>query len=117
VIAREPIDILANPTFLPNVLKAEHDALWTLARMKKIIDAAVKHNVAIEINSNYRLPRVAFLKMAKQAGTRFSFGSNIRGPNVGKLDYCIEMVKALGLKREDIFTPAPPGKKPIQIRK
>jgi histidinol phosphatase-like PHP family hydrolase len=117
VIAREPIDILANPTFLPNVLKAEHDALWTPARMKKIIDAAVKHNVAIEINSNYRLPRVAFLKMAKQDGARFSFGSNIHGLDVGKLDYCVEVVKELGLKREDIFTPAPAGKKPIEIRK
>jgi len=117
VIAREPIDIIANPTFLPNVLQSQHDALWTPARMKKIIDAAVKYNVAIEINSNYRLPRLNFLKLAKEAGARFSFGSNIHGLDVGKLDYCTEMAKALGLKRADIFSPAPPGKKPIEIRK
>jgi hypothetical protein len=36
---------------------------------------------------------------------------------VGKLDYCLEMVKELGLTRKDIFTSAPPGKKPIQRRK
>jgi len=36
---------------------------------------------------------------------------------VGKLDYCLDMVKALGLGRNDLFTPAPPGKKPIQTRR
>jgi histidinol phosphatase-like PHP family hydrolase len=117
VVSTEPIDILANPTFLPAVLAGDFDALWTAARMKRIIDAAVKHNVAIEISSSYRLPKPVFLKMAKEAGTKFSFGSNIRGPNVGKLDYCIEMAKALDLRREDVFTPAPPGKKPIETRK
>jgi histidinol phosphatase-like PHP family hydrolase len=115
VVSTEPIDILANPTFLPAVLAKDFDALWTPARMKRIIDAAVKNNVAIEISAS-RLPRLAFLKLAKEAGAKFSFGSNIRGPNVGKLDYCLQMVKTLGLKREDVFTPAPPGKKPVQVR-
>jgi len=117
VIAREPIDILANPTFLPASIEKEFDALWTPARMKRIIDAAVRHRVAIEINSRYRLPRIAFLKLAKRAGVKFSFGSNIHGLDVGRLDYCLEMVKELGLTRKDIFTPAPPGSKPIQRRK
>ena len=116
VISTEPIDIFANPTYLPAAVAKDFDALWTPARMKRIIDAAVKHHVAIEISSS-RLPRLAFLKMAKEAGAKFSFGSNIRGPNVGKLDYGLERVKALGLKREDIFTAAPPGRKPIQVRK
>jgi histidinol phosphatase-like PHP family hydrolase len=117
VIAREPIDILANPTFLPAVIEKDFDALWTPARMKRIIDAALRHGVAIEINSRYRLPRLAFLKMARRAGVSFSFGSNIHGLDVGRLDYCLEMVKELGLTRKDIFTPAPPGRKPIQRRK
>ena len=117
VIVREPIDILANPTFLPASIEKEFDALWTPARMKRIIDAAVRHRVAIEINSRYRLPRIAFLKMARRAGVKFSLGSNIHGLDVGRLDYCLEMVKELGLTRKDIFTPAPPGSKPIQRRK
>jgi hypothetical protein len=29
----------------------------------------------------------------------------------------LEIAKTLGLKRADIFTPAPPGRKPIEIRK
>jgi histidinol phosphatase-like PHP family hydrolase len=117
VISLEPIDILANPTYLPPAIARQYDALWTPPRMRKIIDAAVKHQVAFEINSGSRLPRLAFLRLAKEAGARFSFGSNIRGPNVGKLDYCLEMVEALGLTRKEIFTPAPPGQKPVELRK
>ena len=116
LMSLEPIDILANPTYLPGSIAKDYDALWTPARMQKIIDAAVKYGIAIEINAGYRIPRLALLKQAKAAGAKFSFGTNIRGPNVGKLDYCLEMVKALGLTRADIFTPAPPGKKPIERR-
>jgi len=116
VIACEPIDILANPTWLPKAVEKQYDLLWTPKRMAKIVDAAVKHGVAMEINSLYLIPRLPLLRMAKGAGVKFSFGSNIRGPNVGKLDYCVEMIKALGLKPADIFSPAPPGKKPIQTR-
>ncbi len=116
VMEIEPIDILANPTFLPKCLAEEHDSLWTPKRMQKVIDAAVQNGVAIEINSQYLLPRIAFLRMAKASGVKFSFGSNIRGPEVGKLDYCLAMVRELGLKREDLFAPAPAGQKPIQRR-
>ena len=85
--------------------------------MKRIIDASVQYGVAIEINSNYRVPSLAFLKIAKRAGAKFSFGSNIHGLDVGKLDYCIEMAKELGIGRADFFTPAPVGRKPIEWRK
>jgi histidinol phosphatase-like PHP family hydrolase len=115
--AKEPIDILACATFLPAVLMPEFDALWTEERMKRIIDTAVANNVAIEIAAWAKLPRPAFLKLAKKAGAKFSFASNGRGTNAGKLDYSIQMAKELGLKAADMFTPAPAGKKPIQIRK
>ena len=116
VMAREPIDIMANPLFLPTRIAAEFDLLWTDLRMRRIADAAVKYNVAIEINSRYQLPGLKFLRMAKDAGARLSFGTNTSGSNVGKLDYSIAMAKKLKLTSADIFTPAPPGKKPIQIR-
>ena len=116
ILSREPIDILANPTYLPAAIAKQYDDLWTPRRMEKIIDAAVKYGVAIEINSSYCLPKLPMLKLAKQAGAKFSFGSNIRGPEVGKLDYCLEMVKAVGLTRKDIFPPAPPGQKPVERR-
>ena len=117
VMATEPLDILANATWLPEPIAKDYDALWTPARMRKVVDAALKYNVALEINSQYCVPHLPLLKIAKEAGVKFSFGSNIRGPNVGKLDYCVEMIRTLGLTRADMFTPAPPGRKPIQVRK
>lgn len=117
VIATEPIDIMANATFLPDPILPEYDTLWTEARMRKIIDAAVKYHVAIEINSRYRVPSLRFLKMAKAAGAIFSFGSNVHDFGVGNIDYCLEMAKALSLSGRDVFTPARAGRKPIQTRK
>jgi histidinol phosphatase-like PHP family hydrolase len=116
VIAEEPIDILANPTFLPEMLADQYDALWTPERMRRVIGAAVAHDVAIEINSRYRLPSVPFIRMAKEAGVRFSFGTNIHGEGVGMLDYCLEAVEACGLTREHLFALKPAGAKPIQTR-
>jgi histidinol phosphatase-like PHP family hydrolase len=116
VMAREPIDILANPTFLPTCIEEQYDALWTPARMNRVIEAAVQYGVAIEINARYRIPSLAFLHLAKEAGVRFSFGSNQHGPDIGQLGYCLEMASELALTREDIFSPQPAGKKPIQRR-
>jgi len=116
VISQEPIDIMANPTFLPDAIVNEYEALWTRERMRKVIDAAMKHNVAIEINSRFNIPSLAFLKMAKDAGVKFSFGSNFNGKDVGKLDYGLKMAKELGLKGNDMFVPAPANRKPILIR-
>lgn len=117
VIAREPIDILANPTYLPAQLAPQYDALWTPARMQRIIDAAIEHGVAIEISSWAKLPSLAMLRLAKRAGAKFSFGSNIHGLDVGNLNYGVEMAKELGLKRTDMFAPAPAGQKPIERRR
>jgi hypothetical protein len=117
VMATEPIDIMANPTFMPIGIEKEYDTLWTEPRMRKIIEAAVKYRVALEINSRYRVPSLKFLKIAKAAGARFSFGSNIHGLDVGNIGYCLEMAKELGLQRSDVFSPQPAGKKPIQVRK
>lgn len=113
VISSEPIDIFANPTFLPSCIANEYDALWTKERMQKVIDAAVKYGVAIEINSRYNIPSSAFIRLAKHAGAKFSFGSNAHGEDIGKLEYGLDMAKGCGLTRQDMFLPAPTEKKPI----
>src|SRR5665213_1239692 len=38
-VMKEPIDIYANPTFLPLPLRPQYDTLWNAARMKRVIDA------------------------------------------------------------------------------
>jgi histidinol phosphatase-like PHP family hydrolase len=104
VMEKEPLDILANATFLPIVLQPQFETLWTVRRMRTVIDAAVKHRVAIEINSRYRVPRLRFLEMAKAAGAEFSFGSNEHGAEkIGNIDYCVEMYRKLNLTLANFF--------------
>ncbi len=116
-VMREPVDIYANATYIPDQIAADYDALWTTQRMQRVIDAALRNDVAIEINNRRRIPSPAFLKMAKAAGCKFSFGTNNAEAELGRLEYPIQMVKECGLVWQDIFVPKPDGQKPIQLRK
>jgi histidinol phosphatase-like PHP family hydrolase len=116
IMAKEPLDILANTSWLPDALLPKYDALWTTERIKKVANAAVQYGVALEISASYKLPKLHFLELAKAAGVKFSFGSNGRYPKMGLLDYSVQMAKALDLRAGDMFTPAPPGQKPFQRR-
>jgi hypothetical protein len=57
------------------------------------------------------------LVLSKERGVKFTFGSNDRYPEMGKLDYCVAIAQELGLKREDMFTPLPDGQKAVQRRR
>lgn len=104
-VLAEPINIWANPTYLPDVLKPRYDELWTDARMKSLIDAAIKNNVAIEINSTFKIPNTRFIKMAKAAGASFTFGTNTHGPGAGDITWSINLAKECGLTTKDFFIP------------
>lgn len=116
IMATEPIDVLANVSWLPAALAPDFDTYWTPARMQKVIDAAVKYQVALEINSTLKLPKLLFLQMARAAGVKFTFGSNGRYPRMGQLEYSVAAAQELGLKREDLFTPMPDGRRAVQRR-
>jgi hypothetical protein len=114
ILNKQPIDILANTSWAPASMADAYEVYWTPERTKKIIDAAVEHKVALEISASFKLPRRAFLEAAKAAGVKFSFRSNGRYPNMGKLDFSTEMARALKLTGADMFTPAPEGQKAVQ---
>ena len=105
VLKEEPIDIYVNPTFLPDEMTNAYDALWTKERYMKIINTLVQNNIALEINARYRIPNEAIIRAAKDAGVRFAFGTNNATPDMGKLDYCIEMMKKCGITKHDMFFP------------
>jgi hypothetical protein len=106
ILEHEPIDIYANPTFLPAVIAQDYNRLWTEARMQKVIAAAAKNGVAIEINNRYKLPSPAFIRAAKAGGCKFSFGTNNAGPNdLGRCEYGLQMVDECKLVWQDFFTP------------
>jgi hypothetical protein len=117
ILNHEPIDIHANPTFLPESIAHDYDRLWTAERMQRVIDAAKANEVAIEINNRYRLPSPAFIQRAKNSGVKFSFGTNNSDPNLGRIEYALTMVKQCGLTRDDIFIPKPDGQKAAQRKK
>ncbi len=116
IIERQPIDILANTSWLPAPLAADYDGYWTDDRIRRVVEAAVKHGVALEISTGFQLPKRRFLQIAKAAGAKFTFGSNGRFPQMGKLDYSLSMARALGLTAADLFTPAADGQKAVQRR-
>jgi hypothetical protein len=106
ILEAEPIDVYVNPTFLPALIAERYEALWTEPRMAKVIDAAVKSGVAIEINGRYKIPSQRFLRLAKSKGAKFTFGTNNAGAtDLGDWSYPLAMQKALGLTWKDMFVP------------
>jgi hypothetical protein len=116
ILNTEPIDIHANPTFLPDVIAKDYDRLWTPKRMERVIEAAKANDVAIEINNRYRIPSPAFIQRAKNAGVKFSFGTNNVDANLGRMEYALSMVKQCGITWQDVFIPKPEGEKAAQTK-
>jgi hypothetical protein len=105
-ILTEPIDIYVNPTYLPAGISDRYDELWTPERMDRVIKALVDNQVALEINNARRIPSPAFIKRAKEAGVKFTFGTNNgSASDLGRMDYAIEMVYACGLTPQDMWMP------------
>ncbi len=118
ILEHEPIDIYANPTFLPDAIAKDYDRLWTDERMQKVIGAAVKNGVAIEINNRYKLPSANFIKAAKAGGAKFSFGTNNTGPtDLGRCEYGLRMVDECKLTWQDFFVPGAWYPKAIERKK
>ncbi len=116
ILTTQPIDILANVSWLPAPLAGEYDRFWTERRIRRVADAAAKHRVALEISSSFKLPNLRFLRIARDAGIKFTFGSNGRYPNMGRLEYSVATARELGLTRSDLFMPTPNGAKAGQRR-
>lgn len=100
-----PIQVWANATYMPESLKARYDELWTPERMDRVIQAAVRNHVAIEINSHFQVPSISFLKRAKAAGARFTLGSNAHVRGIGDIDYPTKAAREAGITAKDIFVP------------
>lgn len=114
ILEGEPVDIHVNPTFLPAQLAPRYDELWTADRMDKVINALVRNQVALEINSRFKLPSVAFIKRAKAAGVKFTFGTNNgKNDDLGRLEYSIKAIREVGLTAGDMFLPKPKAERKI----
>jgi len=101
----EPLDVFACPLFLPCCIQREYNTLWAKKRLQQIIEAAKARNIAIEINDIVHVPHEEFILMAKQAGLKFTFGSDSRNHYVGRLDYCKRIAERCRLTEKDFFIP------------
>ncbi|MDW7692891.1 family 16 glycoside hydrolase [Flammeovirgaceae bacterium SG7u.111] len=116
IFAKEPVDIYVNPTVLPAELMPEIDELWTEERWGRVVNVLAEHKIAIEINSRYKTPSAKLIKMAKDAGIKFTFGTNNTGKELGRLEYSIQMIEECGLTPDDIFMPKKHEQKPVLVK-
>ena len=106
ILEHEPIDIYVNPTFLPAVIAEGYNQLWTDERIQRIVEAAARNQVAIELNDLYQLPSAKFIRAAKAAGCRFTLGSNNTSPSdLRRCDYGLQMIEFCGLQARDFSSP------------
>jgi histidinol phosphatase-like PHP family hydrolase len=102
-----PIQIAAHSTLLPAaLLKLEPDlhAWWTEEREDRFIEAAVAGGVAIEISNRYRLPHHRLLIKAREAGARFSLGSDGHHLHqIARLEWAVEAARAAGIGDRHLF--------------
>jgi hypothetical protein len=105
VLEREPIQVFGWPLFLPVCIARDYYSLWTDRRMQAILSAAKARNVAIEINDMAHTPHERFVLMAKEQGLKFTFGSDSRNADAGRLVYCRALASRCGLRREDFYVP------------
>ncbi|UCG27935.1 MAG: hypothetical protein JSV24_00850 [Bacteroidales bacterium] len=105
ILNYEPIDIYVNPTFLPEQIAGRYDELWTPDRMQKVILALQENEIALEINSRYKIPSAGFIKKAKEAGVRFTMGTNNGDNELGYLEYGLQMIEDCDLTPNDFWKP------------
>ena len=106
LVLAEPISILANPTWLPKSVEDRYEELWTEERMKTVIEAAIENSVALEINASSGYPRERFLRLAKEMGAKFSFGTNNFDDKPIDMSRCLEAIRKFDLGKDDLFVPA-----------
>lgn len=116
IMSQEPVDIYVNPTLLPDALMPDYDRLWTPERVARVIRVLKENGIALEINARYRVPSAAIIKAAREAGLRFSFGTNNAAADLGQLEYCLQMIDSCGLTPREMFLPPVHEKKPVLIK-
>lgn len=109
LVRQMPIQILAHGTLLPPALLSREpdlDHWWTEEREERLVAALHTSGVALEISNRYRLPHERLLARARDAGVRFSLGSDgHRQEEVGRLEWSLATARRLEIGEERLFLP------------
>ncbi len=72
-----------------------------------VISLCKRYGIALEISGMWRAPDMDMLRRAKEAGLRFSVGSDChRVAEIGVLDYPKLAIETLGIEQDDLFRPS-----------
>jgi len=102
-VVNEPITILANPTYLPDKVKHRYDDFWSDERIDMLIDAAVKNNVALEIQAGTNFPNKKFIKLAMKKGAKITIGRNNHDDKPNELRRSLDWLEELNVKAETML--------------
>ena len=102
-VVNEPVTILANPTYLPDRIKHRYDDFWSEDRMNKLIDAAVKNKVALEIQAGTNYPNKKFIKLAMEKGATICIGRNNMDDKPNELKRSLDWLEELNVKPENLL--------------
>ena len=72
--------------------------------MRKLIAKAVARGIALEIQAESSFPRPKFLRLAKEMGAKFSFGTNNFDARPKDLSRWLEAIVWLDLGPNDIWS-------------
>jgi histidinol phosphatase-like PHP family hydrolase len=104
-----PVQIAAHSTFMPpafGALERDVHAWWTEEREDRYVEALREGGVALEISNRYRLPHDRLLVKAREAGVRFSLGSDGHAAEqVAALGWAVETARRVGVTERDLFVP------------
>lgn len=106
ILTNEPADIFANPTYLPEDMNQDYDVYWSDERIDRVLDVMERYDIAMEINSRYRIPSLKIISKAKERGLKFTFGTNNVDEDFGRLEYCVEAIEKCGITADDIWFPS-----------
>lgn len=116
ILDNEPVDIYANPLYLPEELQPEFAQLWTPERLQRVLDALARNGVALELSNRYSFVTPEFIKKAKAMGIKFTIGTNNGDGNFGRDETALKLIGECGLTWKDMWTPKPDGQKPVQVK-
>jgi histidinol phosphatase-like PHP family hydrolase len=102
-----PIHIVAHSTLIPPAfvaMESDPHAWWTEPREERYVEALRGSGVAMEISNRYRLPHDRLLLRARDAGVRFTLGSDGHmEEQVAQLGWAEETARRVGIGEGDLF--------------
>lgn len=113
VMNAEPVDICSNVFALPESLERDREILWTPARLRAVLAAFQKNQVALLIGDGRGKPDGRVINMAKEMGVRFVLGSGTKGAPAAPV--AAPQVRKKAAKSKKAAAKASPAPAPLNL--